>query len=139
MAGPTTYTRNNILESLLQGVTFPLPSGTYISLHTADPGLSGANEVSTGDWPSYVRRHAENGGAIGTGWTTPTTGESTNVEQITFPSNNGVAAVDVTHFAIWDAITGGNCLQSAALTVARTLQTDDIIVFDVGSLSVTVS
>lgn len=139
MAGASTYTKNNILKALLQGTTMPLPTGTYVSLHTADPGATGANEVSTGAWPAYVRRKAEASGAMGSGWTTPTTGTSSNTNQLTYPSNDGAGNVTVTHFAIWDAASGGNCLETAALTTARTLSVGDILVFDVGALTVTVS
>lgn len=139
MAGASTYTRNNILKALLQGIALPLPAGTYVSLHTADPGLTGANEVTVGAWPAYVRRKAEAAGAMGTGWTTPTTGVSTNTNQLTYPANNGAAAVVVTHFAIWDALSSGNCIDSAPLTTPRTMDVGDIIVFDVGSLSVSVT
>jgi len=138
MPGATTYTQNNILKALLQGTALPLPSGTWVSLHTGDPGATGASEVTAGAWPGYVRRKAEGAGAMGTGWTTPTTGNSTNTNQLTFPANNGAGSVTVTHFAIWDAATGGNCLNSAALTTARTLAVGDILVFDIGALSVTV-
>lgn len=137
--GASTYTKNNILKALLQGTTLPLPAGTYISLHTADPGATGANEVSTGAWPAYVRRKAEAAGAMGTGWTTPTTGSSTNTNQLTYPSNDGAGTVTVTHFAIWDALSAGNCLDAAALTASRALSVGDILVFDIGSLSVAVS
>lgn len=137
--GASTYTKNNILKALLQGTALPLPAGTYISLHTADPGATGADEVSTGAWPAYVRRKAEAAGAMGTGWTTPTTGSSTNTNQLTYPSNNGAGTVTVTHFAIWDALSAGNCLDAAALTASRALSVGDILVFDIGSLSVAVS
>ena len=139
MAGASTYTENNILKALLQGITLPLPTGTFVSLHTADPGTTGANEVTLANWPGYLRRKAEGVGAMGTGWTTPTTGVSANTNQLTYPNNNGAASVTVTHFAIWDAITTGNSLNSAALTTARTLAVSDILVFDVASLTVTVS
>lgn len=135
----SSYTRDNVLKSLLRGTTFPLPSGTYISLHTADPGTTGANEVTVGAWPAYVRRHAENGGAIGSGWTAPSAGVSSNTNQITFPANNGGGSVTVTHFAVWDTLSGGNCLDSAALTTSRTLAPGDILVFDVGTLTQTVT
>lgn len=137
--GASTYTRNNVLKALLRGEAMPLPTGTYIALHTADPGVSGANEVTAGAWPAYVRRKAEGAGAMGSGWTSPTVGVSTNTNQLTFPSNDGDNPVTVTHFAIWDALTGGNCLESAALSTPRLLGLSDIIVFDVASLSVTVS
>ena len=139
MAGASDYTKANILSALLRGVALPLPAGTYISLHTADPAGTGANEVTLANWPGYLRRKAEGAGAIGSGWGAPSGGVSSNSLQLTYPSNNGAAAVTVTHFAIWDAITTGNALDSAALTTARTLSIGDILVFDIGSLTVTVS
>jgi len=140
MPGASTYSKTNILNALLRGVTMPIPSGTYVSLHTADPGATGASEVSTGTWPAYVRRNAENGGAIGSGWSNPAGGApSSNLNQITFPANDGAVSVTVTHFAVWDAISGGNCLGSGELATARTLNPADILVCDVGALVVTVS
>ncbi|WRQ05516.1 putative lipoprotein [Ralstonia phage AhaGv] len=136
MAAASTYTENNIINALLRGVAFPLPAKTYVSLHTGDPGVgAGANEVSLSNWPAYVRREAEQGGAIGSGWTPAASGQTSNVNQLTYPANNGVAAVTVTHYAVFDAPTGGNLLFKAPLTVARTLQVGDVFVFDVGSLT----
>ena len=42
--GASTYTKNNILKALLRGEAMPLPTNTYISLHTGEPGTAGANE-----------------------------------------------------------------------------------------------
>lgn len=140
MAGASDYTEENILKALLIGTAFPLPTGTYVSLHTADPGDTGANEVSLVAWPAYVRKHAEAGGAIGTGWAAPSTSGvskiSTNLNQIPYPSNNGASTVTVTHFAIWDAVTAGNCLGSAALSTPQAITTAGVLIFDVGSLTV---
>lgn len=135
MAAASTYSQNNIINALLRGVAFPLPAKTYVSLHTGDPGVgAGANEVSLSNWPAYVRREAEQGGAIGSGWTPAASGQTANTNQLTYPANNGVASVTVTHWAIFDAPTGGNLLFKAPLTVARTLQVGDVFVFDGGSL-----
>lgn len=130
----STYTRNNTINALLRGVAFPLPAGTYVSLHTADPGTTGASEVSTAAWPNYVRRNAEQGGAIGTGWTASTTGTSSNTKQLPFPNMNGGTPITVTHFAVWDALSGGNCLESGPLNITRILGTGDIFIADVGAL-----
>lgn len=138
MPGPSAYTQTNVLNALLRGTALPLPAGTYVSLHTGDPGATGASEVTAGAWPGYARRKAEGAGAIGTGWTAPSTGSSSNTNQIPFPANDGAGTVTVTHFAIWDALTGGNCLQSAALATARALAVGDILIFDTGSLVVSV-
>lgn len=133
----TTYTRNNILNAALRGVAYPLPTGTYVSLHTADPGLTGANEATIAAWPAYVRRKAEGAGAIGTGWTASTAGSTSNANQITFPSMNGAGTITITHFAVWDALSGGNCIESGQLNLARILGAGDIFVADTGALVTT--
>lgn len=134
MAAASNYTIANVLNAILRGTAMPLPAGTYISLHTAIPGGAGANEVSLAAWPNYVRRHAETG-AIGTGWSAASGGQSQNSNQITFPNNNGAGPITITHFGIWDAANAGNLLAFGALAVSRTLAVGDILVFDVNSLT----
>jgi len=136
MSNASNYTETNIINSLLRGVTFPLASTVYVSLHTANPGETGGNEVSTAAWPAYVRKDAADGGAIASGWDSPTDGTTKNAKQILYPSMNGAGAVTVTHWALYDAATGGNLLAYAPLTTARTLNPGDVFVFDVNTLTV---
>lgn len=136
MSAASNYTENNVINSLLRGVAFPLPTKTYLSLHTANPGESGGSEVSTTNWPSYVRKDAANGEAIDTGWNEPVDGVTTNLQQVLYPSHNGASAITITHWAVYDAATGGNMLNYAALNTPRTLQPGDVFVFDAGSLTV---
>lgn len=137
MNDASNYTENNVINAALRGVAYPLPTATYVSLHTGDPGETGtANEVTVGAWPSYVRRHAEQGGAIGTGWIAPTDGVTSNAKQLTYPNNNGAAPVVVTHIAVWDALSGGNAITKAALTTPRTIDLGEVLVFDIGALVV---
>jgi len=132
----STYTKNNIIETLLRGAAFPVPPKGYISLHTGDPGLTGANEVAVANWPSYVRRDAANGGAIASGWLASVDGTSKNVNQILYPSNDGVAMVQIGWFGLWDAANGGNFLLGAPLYSAKQVNPGDVFVFDVQSLTV---
>lgn len=136
MSAASNYTENNVINALLRGQAFPLPAKTYLSLHTSNPGETGGNEVTTAAWPSYVRKDAEAGGAIGTGWAPPSDGVSTNANQILYPSHNGASSITITHFAVYDAASGGNMLCYAALNTPRTLQPGDVFVFDVGSLTI---
>ena len=68
----------------------------YISAHTADPGSSGANEVSGG---SYARQLTTFAAATGSG---PVTRTGT---QVTIPMPSG--ATTVTHYGQWSAVSGG--------------------------------
>lgn len=137
MSSASTYLANNVLDATLRGVTYPLPSKVYISLHTADPTPAGGSEVSTAAWPSYVRKDAADGGAIATGFSAAAGGETKNAKQILFPGMDGESAVTVTHWAIYDAATAGNMLVFAPLDTPRTLQPGDVFVFDTNSLTVT--
>jgi hypothetical protein len=139
MSAASNYTETNVINALLRGVTFPLPTKTYISLHTASPGEAGGSEVTTGAFPAYVRKEAEAGGLIGSGWAAPTDGVTQNANQIIYPSHDGAASLTVTHWAVYDAATAGNLLFYAPLTTARTLQIGDVFVFDVNALTVTMA
>lgn len=141
MAGASVYTKQNVINSILRGVALPLPATVYVSLHTADPGVDGANEISAVSWPGYTRRDASAGiGGPSSGWSAAdTNGNSKNAKQITFPNNNSPGPITITHFALWDAATGGNMILSGTLATARTLAVGDIIVFDVNALSATLT
>lgn len=139
MSAASNYTEANVINALLRGVTFPLPTKTYVSLHTGNPGETGSNEVTTGAFPAYVRKEAEVGGAIGSGWDAPTDGVSKNAKQLTYPGFDGASPVTVSHWAVYDAATGGNLLFYAPLTTARTLQSGDVFVFDINALTVTMA
>lgn len=139
MPGASAYTRDNVMNAILRGVALPLPARTYVSLHTADPTAAGNNEVNPATWTGYVRRDAEVGAAIGTGWTAAAAGQCKNAKQITYPPNAGLSTVTVTHFAVWDALAAGNMIAYGTLTMARAVQPGDIVVFDVQTLTATLT
>ena len=77
--------------------------GTWISLHTASPGTTGANEA-TGGSPAYAREQ-----------TTWTAGGSDGVvagSQVTID----LAAGTYTHFGVWTAETGGTYTDGGTIT-----------------------
>ena len=138
MSAASDYLENKIIESVFRGATFTLPSKLYISLHTADPTDAGGSEVTVGAWPSYARQDAAKGGANSAGWLAASNGLTKNALQLIYPVFDGVANLTVTHFAVYDAVTGGNMLVYGALTSSRTVQTGDVFVIDVQKLSVQV-
>lgn len=102
MTDLTNYGENAAADALLGTGTF------YVSLHTGDPGETGAsNELAAAN--GYARE----------GDTFTVTGSAAaNDSELTF----GPATADqgtVTHFAIWDAVTAGNCIAKSALTASR--------------------
>ena len=135
----STYLGNALLNSILRGVAFTPPTRVYVSLHTADPGLTGANEVTTAAWPAYVRKDAAAGGAVATGFSAAAAKSTSNAQELLWPANNGAAPVVVTHFALWDAATGGNCLFADALSASKTFQPSDEGVLHANSLTIGVT
>lgn len=130
----STYVGNAILNHFLRGVAAAAPARVFVSLHTADPGNAGANEVSTASWPAYVRRDAALGGAVASGFSAASGKASENLLELLFPPHNGAAPVTVTHFGLWDAATGGNLLWRGALTASKTLNPTDECIMHSGDL-----
>lgn len=77
--------------------------GGWISLHTADPGTTGANEA-TGGSPAYARKQ--------TTWTGGSSDGVVTGSQVTID----VPAGTYTHVGQWTASTGGTFIQGAAIT-----------------------
>lgn len=100
---------NAILDAIGSSTT-AVTSATWISLHTADPGDTGASEVGGG---SYARVQVNQDGTTSPFWNDAATSSMDNNGAITFPEGGGDA--NVTHFGIYDASTAGNFLRGGAL------------------------
>lgn len=135
----STYSGNKILDLLVRGVAFAAPTRVWVSLHTADPGLTGANEVTTAAWPNYARQDPAGGGAVGNGFTAAAGKALENVSLLLYAINTGAGTVTVTHFAIWDAAIGGNCLITGALAAAKSIFPTDECVIRPGELDLSVT
>jgi hypothetical protein len=88
------------------------PTAWHVSLHTADPGGTGASEVSGS---AYARVNA-------TALLTRSGSQVTNsAGAVTFPTVI-TTPYTVTHAGVWDAATVGNFLFGGALAVAKVLR-----------------
>jgi hypothetical protein len=98
-------------------------AATHMSLHTADPAGTGANEV-VGGTPAYARQPVT--------WTAgPNPGQMTATVAAPF---DVPAATDVAFAGLWDALTGGTYLDKAVVGIS-TVDQDQLeitqVVFDV--------
>lgn len=82
--------------------------GSYISLHTSDPGTTGTGEV-TGGSPAYARKQ--------TTWTGGAADGSVSGSQVTFDAPAGTFGF----IGIWTAATGGTFVGGFALSASVTL------------------
>lgn len=96
---PYTVTAENA------AVTGVKNAGAHISLHTADPGTAGANEVPGG---TYARQL--------TSWNT-VTGSAVTGSPVTLDVPSGTT---ITHWGLWSALTGGNFLYGGQLPASET-------------------
>lgn len=141
MSAFSNYLEDKILAWAFEGTawTTAAPTTLYISLHTADPGDTGANEVSGG---SSTGVYARIGVAATSGWTTTTAGtaSSTNAADIVFPATGTVNwSATVTHVGIWDAVSSGNMLFNGAISPSKTVSSGDVFKFLANQLTISVT
>jgi len=99
---------------------------SYVSLHTADPGTTGASEVTGG---SYAR--------VAVTWNSPSSGSVTNNGAI---SINLPASTTAAYFGVWSATTSGTYYIGGALSPSVTTGSSaGVITIASGSLSVSAS
>lgn len=136
------YTETNTLN-IFKGITFPIPAGCYVALHTTLPVEPNnvVTEVSTANWPAYVRVDAALGGAISSGWSAVAENapvkQIKNAKSLAYPANNGAGSITVSHWSVWDAATSGNMLNSGALATPAVIGVGIIFVFDINALTIT--
>lgn len=137
MAAFSDHLEEGILNHTLRGQSLSTPATIYLALYTTDPtdAVTGNELADT----AYVRQDMAKGGAISSGWTPPaTSGEgfaASNAKVIQFPPIAD-GSVTITHYALFDAQTGGNLLYHGEFTVAKTLEINDVLSVDIGGLQV---
>jgi len=134
----SAFVGDQILNCFLSGVAPSLPTRLYVALHGADPGPLGENEVSTDDWPSYLRKDASLGGSIDEAFTVAANKVSFNLKKLEYGVMDGALAVTITHFAIWDLAIGGNLYFYGPLIENKVLSPTDECLINPDKLQVTV-
>ena len=105
----STFSGNLVLDWLLDDTAVTRPTTWFLSMHTAAPGLTGANELVTGTDANYVRKAITFAAAASLAKATDA--------GVTWTANAGATPYIVTHIGIWDALTAGNFLAYGALAV----------------------
>ena len=112
--GLAAVTLANNWINMLRAVAFVAPAGTFIKLHTADPGVAGATAPSSNVTRAAATFSAASGGAM----------TLSNAPAFTM-----TAAETISHISVWDAATVGNLLWTAALTTPRAVVATDTLTF----------
>lgn len=95
--------KQRILDKLLRNTDFTAPTSLFIAFHTANPGKTGASEVTGG---SYARQAITFAAATSAG----IKGPPVDLEIPNMP------ATTVTHYSIHTAATGATMIHSDALS-----------------------
>lgn len=130
MAAFSNYMEDAI-TGWINGTTFPAaPTNTFVQLYSQDPTDAGS---ATG--ALYTRiTYASGGWTRGTGGA----GTLTNTNVITITSSAGSAAT-ASHFAVFDASTGGNLIFHGALSTSKSIAVGDEVKFNASQLTLTVA
>jgi len=147
MSAASNYAEANILNYILTTnaltSTNARPTAWYVGLFTSatsdtvTTGGTGQGEVSTSG-TGYSRQQVNF--TVSTDGSGTTGGTSTAT--LSFPSGGAGATISwgtITHLAVFDAATGGNCLFHGAVTQSKTIDAGDIFQITAGNLTVTLA
>ena len=128
MGGFADYWENKILDHVFGKGSYTPPT-IYVALSTADPldNASGFAEP-TGDGYARVQTSASD-------WNAACGGSLDNAADVTFPEATGNWGT-ITHFALFDAASGGNMLAHGALSQSKAIGSGDTAKFAAGDLDV---
>jgi hypothetical protein len=129
MGGFSDYCENEILDHLF-GKGDYVPPAIYVGLSASDPTDSGTG-LSEPSGNGYTRVET-----AAPDWNVAAGGLLDNANVITL----GPATADwgtLTHFALFDAVSGGHVLVHGALAHPKTIQSGDMARFASGELDVT--
>jgi hypothetical protein len=128
MGSFSDHWENEILDHLFGKGSYTPPT-IYVGLSTADPGEDGTG-LSEPSGNGYARV-----GTFGADWNAASGGALDNANAIEFAEATGSWGT-VTHFALFDASSGGNLLAHGALTQAKSIASGDTAQFAAGDLDV---
>lgn len=121
----SNFLENKLLDHTLRNVSYTPPTAVYLALFTSDPGEDKTGlEVSGG---SYARKSVSFNAA--------SNGSVTNNADVLFDiatANWG----NISHVAVFDALTAGNMLYYGTLTTAKTINSSDQLKIVAGDLSI---
>jgi len=132
MGSFSNFWENEILDHIFGKGTYTPPSNIYVALSTTDPTDSGSG-ISEPSGGSYARKST-----APADWDAAVSGTVDNANAITFVEATGSWGA-ITHFALYDALTGGNMLAHGALTTSKIIDDGDVASFAAGDLDVSLT
>jgi len=119
---------NNLFNVVLRQTNMTAPTALWMSLHTADPGTTGANESADG---TYARVN------VTTAFGAPTAGVGSNTSVIEFAALT--TGGTYTHYGLWSAVTTGTFYEGHDINPDKAVGAGEIPRFAIGAITYTVS
>lgn len=126
MTAFSNFLENELLDHTLAVGSYTMPVAVYIGLYTSAVGDDNSGTQVSGG--SYARQAVTFNAAV--------SGSTSNSGTVNFPTATASWGT-VTHFGIFDAVSGGNLLYWGALTTSKTVDNGDVFTFPAGNLTVT--
>lgn len=117
----SNYGENKLLDHITGRASFTAPTTVYVKLHTGAAGEDGTSNAAAEATRKSMAWSAAASGSIATSATIEWTNVSTTETY--------------SHWSIWDASTGGNCLWVGALSSSAAVTAGDT--FQITSLTLT--
>ncbi len=128
MGSFSDYWENEILDHIFGKGSYTPPT-IYVGLSTADPADDGAG-LSEPSGNGYARAATAAGD-----WNSASGGSLDNANTVEFDEATDTWGT-VTHFALFDAASGGNLLAHGTLTQSKAVGSGDTVRFVAGDLDV---
>lgn len=113
--GMSTANLANKWLDMLGATAFTAPTNTYVKLHTADPGSAGTTAASA------------NTTRVILAWSAASSGSKAITSTLPSWASWASGTETISHISVWDNLTAGNFLFSAALTVSKTVTNGDTL------------
>ena len=129
MSAMSDYLELKILDHITGRTAYTKPSAVYLGLSTGDftDTGSGSSELSGN---GYQR--------VAVAFDAAASGATQNTSAIDFPAATGNWGT-VSHYALFDATTGGNALIVGVFDSSKTIETNDVLRIAAGDLDLTAS
>jgi len=128
MGSFTNYWEDKILDHIFGKGNYTPPT-IYVGLSTADPLDDGSGLAEPSD-NGYARVQTS-----ASDWNAASGGSLDNADEVTFARATGSWG-NITHFALFDAATGGNMLAHGSLSQSTAIDVLDIARFEPGDLDI---
>lgn len=128
----TNYFLNLVAGNVFRSDTDPaIPNKYYLGLSTTTPNVTGTGVTEPASSAGYTRLEIN-------GFTAPTGGVVKNNTLLTFKESTDKWGV-ITHYVIFDALSGGNLLMYSPLVTSKTIEADTIATFREGEIQMSVA